>query len=288
MSEPIIDEGLWDRIRDNEKHYSRLLGMPKQGDFRMTFSAPNCSDSLFDDMFKRDIDWTTLQTGEHIQITTNEDLERILRGGIGIGSMGFFGGRKTLPREVFFDFEAPIDWDRRIGELHKSLGLACPHARGPQGVEGVDGIPSERLAAIVNPSKNIPDWSKEILKFQSGDEEVTEVQGTPVPQTVEELNTHVIGSMLRMFAPGIRDAAKLIGNEEAIDTVLDAMGGSPYMENLDELTPEQIAIHNPPVKPVYRIPPRPEPKPRKEVSKRKSVAKAARKRAQAGRKKNRG
>lgn len=163
-----------------------------------------------------------------------------------------------------------------------------PLACAPKGVEGVDGIPSERLAVIVNPSKNIPDWSKEILKFQSGDEEVTEVQGTPVPQTVEELNTHVIGSMLRMFAPGIRDAAKLIGNEEAIDTVLDAMGGSPYMENLDELTPEQIAIHNPPVKPVYRIPPRPEPKPRKEVSKRKSVAKAARKRAQAGRKKNRG
>lgn len=288
MSEPIIDEGLWDRIRDNEKHYSRLLGTPKQGDFRVTFSSPNCSDHLLDDMFNRDIDWSTLQTGEHIQITTNEDLERILRGGISAGSMGFFGGRKTLPPEVFFDFEAPIDWDRRIGELHKALGLACPHARGPKGVEGVDGIPSERLAVTVNSPKNIPDWSKEILKFQSGDEEVTEVQGRPVPQTVEELHTHVMGSMFQMFAPGIRSAAKLIGNEEAIDTVLDAMGGSPYMENLDELTPEQIAMHNPPVKPVYRIPPRPEPKPRKEVSKRKSVAKAARKRAQAGRKKNRG
>ena len=287
MSEPNIDEGLWDRIRDNEEHYSRLLSTPKQGDFRVTFSSPNCSDSLFDDMFNRGIDWSSLLTGEHIQITTNEDLERILRGGIGAGSMGFFGGRKTVPPEVFFDFEAPIDWDRRIGELHKALGLACPHARGPKGVEGVDGIPSERLAVIVNRSKNIPDWSKEILKFQSGDEEVTEITEThPVPR--DDAALHMIGSMFQTYAPELRDVAKLVGSEEAIDTVLDAMGGSPYIENLDELTPEQIAIHNPPVKPVYRIPPRPEPKPRKEVSKRKSVAKAARKRAQAGRKKNRG
>jgi len=292
MSEPIIDEGLWDRVRDNEQHYSRLLDIDKQHfarQFETVLSSPELPYSSFaHSFFDPDVDWSKFQTGESIEVS-NADLNRILSGGISAGSLGMIGGCKTLPRaNVFFDFESPIDWDRRIGELHRSIGLACPHARGPEGVQGVDGIPSVSHEVIVMPRVNLPNWSKEILKFQSGDVEVTEVQGPAISQAEHDLHLHMIGSMFQTLAPEIRDAAKLIGNEEAIDVVLDSLGGSPYMENLDELTPEQIAIHNPPVKPMYRIPPRPEPKPRCEVSKRKSVAKAARKRAQAGRKKNRG
>lgn len=286
MNEP-IDEGLWDRIRDNEKHYSRLLHMNQkhfEGQFEISISTPDIPNFDFSSLFSLD-GWNANKEHTGVEIT------ELYKNGLSIdASMRLQGKvRNVPPSNMFFDFEYTDSVARARILRELGIGLACPHACGEKGEEGVDGIPNVRHEVIVMPSPiKLPDWSKEILKFQSGDTEVEEVEGPAISQSDADLHMHLMGSMFQTFAPEIRDAAKLIGNEEAIDIVMDAFGGSPYMENLDELTPEQIAIHNPPVKPVYRVPPRPEPKPRCEVSKRKSVAKAARKRAQAGRKKNRG
>lgn len=287
MSEPIVDEGLWDRVRDNEKHYARLLDVNQQHfarQFDAILSSPELPYSTFSSLF--DLDGWNSKNKE-----TGVELTELFKNGLSIdASMRLHGKVRNVPptSNMFFDFEYSDSVAR--ARIMESLGIGrmCPNARGANGPDGAEGIPSVRHVVIVNPSVKLPDWSKEILKFQSDDVEVTEVQGTAIPQSEHDLHMHMIGSMFQTFAPEIRDAAKLIGNEEAIDVVLDSLGGSPYMENLDPLTPEQIAIHNPPVKPAYRIPSHPEPKPRKEVSKRKSVAKAARKRTQAGRKKNRG
>jgi len=287
MSEPIIDEGLWDRLRDCQKHYARLLHMDRKNferQFEIQMSSPELPYSSFASLFNLE-SWNANKDGTGIELT------ELFKNGLSIdASMRVFGKhRNAAPPNTFFDFEYSDSVARaRIFE-QLGIGRMCPNARGEEGEQGTDGIPSVRHTVIVNPSPiKLPDWSKEILKFQSDGVEVAEVQGPAISQSEHDLHMHLIGSMFQTFAPEIRDAAKLIGNEEAIDVVLDSLGGSPYMENLDPLTPEQIAIHNPPVKPMYRIPPRPEPKPRCEVSKRKSVAKAARKRSQAGRKKNRG
>lgn len=276
MSEPIIDEGLWDRVRDNEQHYARLLHSNKKqldGQFEITISTPDFPH--FATSMAELWSWSGTQ-----MFTSKEDIERVLSGGLNYPSMGaILPKTRSLPQEVFFDLEKPIDWAERL----KELGLACPHAVGEQGTTGVDG----KKEAVFMPFRAFPkpDWSKEILKLQDGTEEIVDLKES-IPVS-DEMAMHMMGSFLAHASPELRRVSRIVGNEEAVDTVLDALA-SPYMENLEPLTPEQIAIHNPPVKPVYRIPPRPEPKPRREISKRKSVAKAARQRTKAGRKKNRG
>lgn len=277
MSEPIIDEGLWDRVRDNEKHYARLLELNKINfarQFEIQMSTPELPYSSFASLFNLE-SWNANKEGTGVELT-----ELFKRGLTLSGSMRLLGKPTHSPNaNMFFDFEYSDSVARARIVEQLGIGRMCPNARGANGPDGAEGIPSVRHTVIVNPSPiKLPDWSKEILKFQSD-----EVEETEVPKTDGAMD--LIGAMLHTYSPEILGAARMLGNEEAVQTVIDSF---PYEQNLDPLTPEQIAIHNPPVKPVYRIPPRPEPKPRKEVSKRKSVAKAARKRTQAGRKKNRG